>query len=125
MIKAYTKNLKVLRSLEESYNFKWLKLTNKLLKEKRITEDFLDTLTFLSLEELIYLKLESINSYFGGKFVGFNLLEFLKGKVEELVINFAFDNFRKLEHIKYFLGLNDQQFYYILRKHKKDKNGKD
>ena len=116
----YTRNLKILRSLDTSYDFNFLKLTNKLLLENKINKEFLVTLSCLSLEELVSLKLESLNNLFRGKFVGFNLLSLLRDRVEELVISFAFDNFRKLEQIKIFLGLTDKEFYRIVGKYRKD-----
>ena len=71
-------------SSNKNYNLK-----NKLLKEKKIDNDFLEKIKFIKLEELITLKLLMSTSLLKGKFFNFPFLKYSTDICKEAVLRFA------------------------------------
>ena len=59
------------KTQNKNYNYK-----KELLKQNKINKDFLNRIKLLSLEEIIYLKLDSISSSFKGKLLGIPIYNF-------------------------------------------------
>ena len=72
------------KSINENYNLK-----DKLLSEKKINTDFLNKLQFLTIEDLIYLKLESACDLLNGKLYNFPLLKFSSDITKEACLKYA------------------------------------
>jgi hypothetical protein len=70
----------------ENENFDYKK---KLLEEKKINKDFINRVKLLTLEELIYLKLDSIASSLNGKLLGFPIMKMLPDICKGAFVLFA------------------------------------
>lgn len=70
----------------ENENFDYKK---KLLEEKKINKDFINRIKLLTLEELVYLKLDSIASSLNGKLLGFPVMKMLPDICKEAFVLFA------------------------------------
>ena len=64
-------------------------ISEKLLKEDKVNKDFLSKLSFLTLEDLISLKLESASTGVNGKLYNFPILKFVSDVSKEAVVKYA------------------------------------
>ena len=72
------------KSKNENFDYK-----KKLLEEKKINKDFLNRIKLVTLEELVYLKLDSITSSLNGKLLGFPIMKMLPDICKEAFVLFA------------------------------------
>jgi hypothetical protein len=72
------------KSKNENFDYK-----KKLLEEKKINKDFLNRVKLLTLEELIYLKLDAIAASLNGKLLGFPIMKMLPDICKEAFVLFA------------------------------------
>ena len=72
------------KSKNENFDYKKI-----LLEQKKINKDFLNRVKLLSLEELIYLKLDAISSSLNGKLLGFPIMKMLPDICKEAFVLFA------------------------------------
>jgi len=100
---------------------RYYSLSNKLKKEGKSSEEFEILFNNLSLEEVIGLKLE-LASKFGlrGKMYGLPIWYSLRTIVKDAVLKYAVSATRSKREAARFLGLHEQSFNILLRKHKVD-----
>jgi len=79
-------------------------LKNKLLKQKKIDHYFLEKLTFISLEELITLKLLVSTEALKGKMYNFPFLKYASDICKESIIRFAISKANNRREVSLILG---------------------
>ena len=72
------------KTQNKNYNYK-----KELLKQNKINKDFLNRIKLVTLEELVYLKLDSIASSLNGKLLGFPIMKMLPDICKEAFVLFA------------------------------------
>lgn len=115
-------------SSNKNYNLK-----NKLLKENKIDKQFLEKLRFITLEELITLKLLVSVEGLKGKLYNFPFLKYTSDICKEAVVRFAISiannrrevslilNSKKSEILKYVKNYELMEEYNYASRTKKDK----
>ena len=94
------------------------RLSKRFLLDNRITEDFLDILASLKLEEIIALKLEITSRLYGGKLFGFSLWAAMPDIVKESLFKYAtFCSNSKKEAIM-LLGIDSRSHGKLLARYK-------
>ncbi len=88
-----------LTSKKLTYNLK-----NKLLKEKKIDHYFLEKLSFISLEEIITLKLLVSTEALKGKIYNFPFLKYASDICKEAIIRFAISKANNRREVSLILG---------------------
>lgn len=78
---------------------------NKLLEEERINEKFISDLNFLSLEDIISLKLEIAGKSSGGSIFGIPIWNSLRDICRDAAIKFALSATRTKAEAATFLGI--------------------
>lgn len=79
---------------------------NKFLQEEKVTEKFLSTLSDLSLEELIALKLELAAKSSGGNIFGMPIWHSLRDICRDATLRFAISATRTRAEAASFLGIS-------------------
>ena len=79
-------SLKNNKNKSSYYNYDYKK---RLLNEQKIDNHFLNKLNFLTLEDLIVLKLESATESLNGKLYGFPLYKFVSDITKEALVRYA------------------------------------
>ena len=82
-----------------SYNLK-----NKLLKENKINKEFLEILRFITLEDLITLKLLVSSEAIKGKLYNFPFLKYASDICKEAVVRFAISKANNRREVSLILG---------------------
>jgi hypothetical protein len=90
---------------------------NKLLKEEKINEQFLLKLNFLSLEEVIALKLETAAKNSGGSIFGIPIWHSLRDICRDATLKFALSATRTKTEAAAFLGITISAFREYLDKY--------
>ena len=103
------KNSKTFSS-NKNYNLK-----NKLLKENKIDNDFIEKLKFLKLEELITLKLLVSTSLLKGKLFNFPFLKYSSEICKEAVLRFALSQANSRKEAQIILGMKKSELMYYLK----------
>ncbi|OUW03295.1 MAG: hypothetical protein CBD16_03390 [Betaproteobacteria bacterium TMED156] len=104
-------------SSNKNYNLK-----NKLLKEKKIDNDFLEKIKFLKLEELITLKLLVTTSLLGGKLFNFPLLKYSTDICKEAVLRFALSQANSRKEAQLILGMKKSELIHYLKSYNLEKD---
>ena len=105
-------------SLKESKTFssnKNYNLKNKLLREKKIDQEFLEKLKFLKLEELITLKLLVSTSLLKGKLFNFPFLKYSTEICKEAVLRFALSQANSRKEAQLILGIKKADLVHYLK----------
>ena len=105
-------------SLKDSKNYssnKNYNLKNKLLKEEKIDNDFLEKLKFIKLEELITLKLLVATSLLKGKLFNFPFLKYSNEICKEAVLRFALSQANSRREAQIILGMKKADLIYYLK----------
>ena len=97
-------------SSNKNYNLK-----NKLLKEKKIDNEFLEKLKFLKLEEIITLKLLVATSLLKGKLFNFPILKYTNEICKEAVLRFALSQANSRKEALLILGIKKADLIYYLK----------
>lgn len=97
-------------SSNKNYNLK-----NKLLKENKIDQEFLEKLKFLKLEELITLKLLVATSLLKGKLFNFPFLKYSTEICKEAVLRFALSQANSRKEAQMILGLKKADLIYYIK----------
>ena len=92
-------------SNNKNYNLK-----NKLLKEKKINKEFLENLRFITLEELITLKLLVSAEAVKGKLYNFPFLKYSYDICKEAVVRFALSMSKNRKEASLMLGMKKADF---------------
>jgi hypothetical protein len=106
-------------SSNKNYNLK-----NKLLKENKINDDFLEKLKFLKLEELITLKLLVATSLLKGKLFNFPFLKYSTDICKESVLRFALSQANSKREASLILGIKKADLIQYIRAHDLEKEFK-
>jgi len=112
--------LMIKKNKNKGRNF-YYSLSNKLRREGKSSEEFEILFNNLSLEEVIGLKLE-LASKFGlrGKMYGLPIWYSLRTIVKDAVLKYAVSATRSKREGARFLGLQEQNFNLLIKKHKID-----
>lgn len=102
----------------ENYDYK-----KKLLKEEKIDKNFLNKIKLLTIEEILYLKLDSISSSLNGKLIGIPINRFLSDICQEALVLFACSRSKNKRDISNMLGINLANLNKMLKKYKLEFNG--
>ena len=105
-------------SLKESRTYssnKNYNLKNKLLKENKIDQEFLEKLKFLKLEELITLKLLVSTSLLKGKLFNFPFLKYSTEICKEAVLRFALSQANSRKEAQLILGIKKADLVHYLK----------
>ncbi len=112
-------------SLKDNKNYssnKNYNLKNKLLKEKKIDNDFIEKLKFLKLEELITLKLIVSTSMLKGKMFNFPFFKFTTEICKEAVLRFALSQANSRREALMILGLKKADLIHYLKSYNLEKD---
>tara|TARA_B100000927_G_scaffold162503_1_gene130910 strand:- start:1885 stop:2286 length:402 start_codon:yes stop_codon:yes gene_type:complete len=111
-------------SLKDSKTFssnKNYNLKNKLLRENKIDNNFLEKIKFLKLEELITLKLLTSTELLKGKFFNFPFLKFSTDICKEAVLRFALSQANSKKEAQLILGIKKADLIGYLKKYNLEK----
>lgn len=111
-------------SLKQSKTFssnKNYNLKNKLLKENKIDKDFLEKLKFITLEELITLKLLVSTSLLKGKLFNFPFLKYSTDICKEAVLRFALSQANSKKEAQIILGMKKHELIHYLKSYNLEK----
>ena len=96
----------------KNYNLK-----NKLLKESKINKEFLEKLKFITLEELITLKLLISTEGLRGKLYNFPFLKYASDICKEAVVRFALSAAANRKEASLILGMKKADFIHYLKEY--------
>ena len=100
------------KSDNENYNLK-----KELLKEKKVDKEFLEKLNFLTLEDLITLKLDSASKSLKGKLFNFPILKYATDICQEAVIKYALSVSNNRREASLILGKTKAELSYYVKKY--------
>ena len=110
------KDTKVFSS-NKNYNLK-----NKLLKEKKIDNDFIEKLKFLKLEEIITLKLLVATTLLKGKIFNFPFLKYSNDICKEAVLRFALSQANSKREASLILGIKKADLIHYIKSYNLEKD---
>ena len=87
-------------STNKDYNLK-----NNLLRDRKIDKSFLEKIKFLTLEELIYLKLETAAIGLSGKLFNFPIYKFIQDISKEACVHYALSSTKSYKGASMVLGI--------------------
>ena len=93
--------LKETKFFSENKNYN---LKNELLKEKKIDKEFLEKLSFITLEEIITLKLLVSTEGLKGKIYNFPFLKYTSDICKEAIVRFALSKASNRKEVSLILG---------------------
>jgi len=93
-------------------------IINKLKSENKITNQVLNNINNLALEDLIAVKLELTTRYLCGKFYGMPLWRITRHTVTDALLKSALSISRTKKEGARFLGLNYIEFNRLIKKYK-------
>jgi len=108
-------NLKNIKNKSNNENYD---LKDKLLKQSKIDNSFLEKIKFLTLEDLICLKLDSATSELKGKLFNFPILKFSQDICREAVVKYALSCTKNKKDACMILGLTKSDFNRYVKKYK-------
>ena len=92
-------------------------LKNKLLKENKIDIDFLEKLRFITLEDLITLKLLVSTEAIKGKLFNFPFLKYTQDICKESVVRFALSMAKNRKEASLILGMKKADFLQYIKEY--------
>lgn len=104
---------------------KYFSIINKLRKDKKINKEFELTLSNLTLEEVIALKLELSTRPVKNRLYGLPLWDNMLRITQEAVLKYAISATRSQGEAMRFLGLSHISYYDLLKKYEVDSFFKD
>jgi hypothetical protein len=99
---------------------RYYSISKKLLKEKKISEDFEIMINNLTLEEVIALKLEMASKAAGGKLFGMPLWHSARDIVKDAIFKYALSATRTKNDAAAFLGVSVSEFRKLEKKYGSD-----
>tara|TARA_Y100000114_G_C11702820_1_gene299324 strand:+ start:210 stop:566 length:357 start_codon:yes stop_codon:yes gene_type:complete len=100
------------KSKNENFDYK-----KKLLEEKKINKDFLNRIKLLTIEEILYLKLDSAATSLNGKLLGFPILKFMPDICKEAVTLFALSVTKNKRDAAAILKVNIHQLNNLIKRY--------
>tara|TARA_R100001443_G_scaffold116857_1_gene138826 strand:- start:636 stop:1052 length:417 start_codon:yes stop_codon:yes gene_type:complete len=107
-------SLKSTKFFSENRNYN---LKNKLLKEKKIDNSFLEKLRFITLEDLITLKLLVSTEALKGKLYNFPFLKYSSDICKEAVVRFALSISNNRKEASLLMGMKKSDFINYIREY--------
>ena len=107
-------SLKDTKFYSENKNYN---LRNKLLKENKIDNNFLEKLNFITLEELITLKLLVSTQSLSGKLYNFPFLKYSFDICKEAVVRFALSYANNRREASLIMGMKKAEFLTYLKEY--------
>jgi len=107
-------SLKDTKFFSENKNYN---LKNKLLKENKIDKDFLEKINFITLEELITLKLLVATESIKGKLYNFPFLKYTSDICKEAIVRFALSQSNNRREASLILGMKKADFISYIREY--------
>ena len=104
---------KTTNSINKNYNYK-----KELLNNKKINQDFLNRIKLLTLEDLIYLKLDSISSSLKGKIMGIPIYKFISDICLEATVKYALSVAKNKRDATAILGIDKTNLNKQIRRFK-------
>ena len=98
----------------KSYYYSFI---NKLIKEKKITDEFEVMLSSLTLEEIIAVKLELSSRYINNRLYNFPIWSSLNNIIKEAVLRYALSACRSYADSASFLGMNKRELKTLIKKY--------
>jgi DNA-binding NtrC family response regulator len=98
----------------ENQNFDYKKI---LLEQKKIDKNFLNQIKLLTIEEVLYLKLDSITSSLKGKLMGFPIYKLLHEICKEAFVKYALSATKNKRDAANMLGVNMQHLNNKMKKY--------
>lgn len=98
------------KSSNENFNYK-----KKLLEQKKINKDFLNRMKLLTIEELIYLKLESISESLKGKLMGFSFGKIIPDICKEAIVLYALSATKNKRDAASIIGIDVKNLNKLLK----------
>ena len=95
-----------------------MSLLTKLRQEKRTNEEFEVMLKHLTLEEVLFLRLELENESLKNSLYGYKIYNIIREIVSEGLIRFALDIKKTKQSASRFLGIDINSFEYNMIKYK-------
>ena len=108
-------SLKSTKFFSENKNYN---LKNKLLKEKKIDNSFLEKLRFITLEDLITLKLLVSTEALKGKLYNFPFLKYSSDICKEAIVRFALSMSNNRKEASLLLGMKKSEFINYIKEYK-------
>ncbi len=93
-------------------------IINKLRREQRLNENFLNVLSSISLEELIAIKLEQSSRILGGKLYNFPLWKAMPEICRDALLKYSYTACDTKKDMARLLGIDRSDLYKFLKKHK-------
>ncbi len=107
-------SLKKTKHFSENKNYN---LKSKLLKEKKIDKEFLEKLRFITLEDLITLKLLVSTESLKGKLYNFPFLKYSYEICKESVVRFALSMSSNRKEASLILGMKKADFLHYIKEY--------
>ena len=107
------------KSENEYYDFKKV-----LLEKEKVNKDFLNRIKLLSLEELIYLKLDSLTISLKGKLMGFPIMKMFPDICREALIRYALSISKNKRDAANIIGVDLKNLNKLLKTYKIEINKK-
>ena len=98
----------------ENKNFDYKK---QLLEDKKIDKQFINKLKLLTLEEIIYLKLDTSFVSLKGKLMGFPLFKIIPDICREALLFFALSSTNNKRDAANIMGINKHKLNYLIKTH--------
>ena len=89
-----------------------------LLEERKIDKEFLNRIKILTIEELLYLKLESITASLKGKLFGFPIMKLLPDICHEAFVTYALSATKNKTDACVMLGITKQQLNNLIKRYR-------
>ncbi len=102
-------------SENEFYSYK-----DNLLKNKQIDKNFLLQLNNLTLEDLIYLKLDQVSKNLNGKFYGFPIFDAFTSICREAFLRYALSSTKSKKEAAMIMKTSKSNLNYLTKKYKID-----
>ena len=103
------------KSSNENFNYK-----KKLIEQKKINKDFLNRIKLLTIEEIIYLKLESISESLKGKLMGFSLGKIIPDICKEAIVLYALSATKNKRDAASIIGIDMKNLNKLLKYYRID-----
>ena len=99
------------KSNNQNYNYK-----KELLEKNKIDKDFINKIKHLTLEDLIYLKLDSLSISLKGKLLGFSILKYFPEICTEAFVRYALSVTKNKRDASVVLGTSKQNLNNMIKR---------
>ena len=100
------------KSQNENFNYKKV-----LLEQKKINKDFINRIKLLTIEELLYLKLDSLSNSLKGKVFGFPIYKFMSDICREAMVIYALSSTKNKRDACLVLGMDMMHLNNVIKKY--------